>query len=270
MTLLISLLGLLSCPVASLSGQDGAPRPGKTDTVKVWQAGADKIAADPLGQFYLVSDGGLVKYDAQGDSAFSWSEPQTGQITLIETSDPMRILVYQKDFNLLRFLNNRLAVLSGTIRLDDLGIVAPLTFAVARQGGFWVLDGSTFRISQIDLQLKTRVESMPLNLSSGANLSVYRMLESGDQLLLQISGKEILVFDLFANLIKKIPAKATSFNVYGDRILLVYPDRISLWKDPVTPEETLLFRPGADIREACFVQNRLLVRTTDKVLLIIP
>ncbi|MCX6225767.1 MAG: hypothetical protein NTV01_13620, partial [Bacteroidia bacterium] len=57
-------------------------------------------------------------------------------------------------------------------------------------------------------------------------------------------------------------------NVYGTRILLVYPDKIVLWNDPVTPEETLFNRYGADIREACLFQNKLFIRTTGKVILI--
>jgi hypothetical protein len=239
----------------------------KADTVKVWNITADRISADPLGQYYIISGGSLVKYDPNGDSAYSWSEPQTGRITMVDTGDPMRILVYQKDFNLLRFLNNRLAPLAGPIRLDDLGMTAPLALAVSRQGGFWVLDRSTFRIRLIDQQLNTVVESVPLDIPSGPDSSDYRMIESGDQILLLLPGREIQVFDLFANLIKNIPLKALSFAVYGKRILLVYPDKIMLWKDPVTPEETLITRPGGDIREACLFQNKLLIRTPDKVIL---
>ncbi|MFA5815891.1 MAG: hypothetical protein WC865_09765 [Bacteroidales bacterium] len=268
MTFFISLLRIFLIVGAEPYNQFPADWPEKADTAKVWHIAADRISADPLGQYYIISTGSLVKYDSRGDSAYSWSEPQTGRITMIDTGDPMRILVYQKDFNLLRFLNNRLAPLSGQIRLDDLGLTAPLALAVSRQGGFWVLDGSTFRIRHIDQQLKTVVESVPLNLPSGPDSSGYRMIESGDQILLLIPGQEIQVFDLFANLIKKIPLKVPSFNVYGNRILLVYPDKIVLWKDPVTPEETVFGRSGADIREAFLIQNKLLIRTSDKVILI--
>ena len=240
----------------------------KADTIKVWNIAADRISADPLGQYYIISAGSLVKYDADGDSTYSWSEPQTGRITMVDTGDPMRILVYQKDFNLLRFLNNRLAPLSGPIRLDDLGMTSPLALAVSRQGGFWVLERSTYRIRLIDQQLNTVIESVPLNIVSASDSSGYRMIESGDQILLLLPGLEIQVFDLFANLIKKIPLKVPSFNAYGNRILLVYPDNIMLWKDPVTPEETLFTRFGANIREACLFQNKLLIRTPDKVILI--
>jgi hypothetical protein len=266
MTLFICLFGIIIGVGAESLDRCPADCPDQTDTLKIWNVAANGISADPLGQIYIIAAGSLVKYDSRGDSAYSWSEPQTGMITLVDTGDPMRILAYQKDFNLLRFLNNRLAPLSEPIRLDDLGMTAPLALAVSRQGGFWILDGSTCRISHVDQQLKTLVESMPLNLPSVIGSAGYRMIESGEQILLLIPGREIQIFDLFANLIKKIPVKVSSFNVYGDRILLVYQEKILLWKDPVSVEEILFNRPGSDIREACLYQNKLLIRTPDQVI----
>lgn len=268
MILYVSLLGMILSTGSAWRSLPPAEGPVQPDTLKVWNIAADRISSDPLGQYYIVQAGSLVRYGPRGDSACSWSEPQTGRITMIDTGDPLRILVYQKDFNLVRFLNNRLAPLSGPIRLDDLGLPSPLALAVSRQGGFWVLDGSTFRIRYIDRQQKTTLESEPLNLPSGSDPAGYRMIENGDRIFLHIPGKEIQVFDLFANLIRRIPARALSFNVYGNLILLVYPDKIDLWKDPVTPEETLFVFPGADIREAFLYQNKLLIRTSGQVILL--
>jgi len=267
MTFFTSLLIILFNPGAGFLNPATADQAGKTDTLKIWKTKADKISADPLGQLYILSSGILVKYNPQGDSAFSWSDPQTGPITMIDTGDPMRILVYQKDFNLLRFLNNRLSPLSGPIRLDDLGLTAPMAFTVSSQGGFWVLDGTTFRIRYLDQQLKPVVESAPLNLPVGIDTPGFRMTESGDRILLLIPGQEIRVFDLFANLIRKIPVKVESFTTIGNRILLVYPDRLMLWKDPVSTEETLFRNSGDAIRDAWVFQNKLLFMTSDRVIL---
>jgi hypothetical protein len=268
MILFVSLLELLFAINSGPQNQLPVNRTGQPDTIKIWNVTADRISADQLGQYYIINSGALAKYNPGGDSVYSWSEPQTGRITLIDAGDPMRILVYQKDFNLLRFLNNRLAPLSGPIRLDDLGLTSPLAFAVSKQGGFWVLDGTTYRIKQIDQELQKISESEPLNLHSATDSSGYQMIESGDRVLLLIPGLEIQVFDLFANLIKRIPLKVPSFNVYGNRILLVYPDKITLWKDPVTPEEILFRLSNCDIREAFLIHNKLLIRTPDKVILI--
>lgn len=243
-------------------------QPAGVDTLRVWNTPPDRISADQLGQFYMIRGAMVIKYDAGGDSVYSWSEPQTGRITLVDAADPMRVLLYQQDFNLVRILNNRLAPLSGPYRLDDAGITSTLAIASSRQGGFWLIDGSTLRLRHLDQQLATLVESAPLNLPSATISAGYRIYETGDQVLLLIPDREILIFDLFANLVRKIPIKVPSFNVYGNLVVLVYPDRVTLWKDPVTAEETVISMPGSGIREACLFQNKILIRTAGKVILL--
>jgi len=160
--------------------------------------------------------------------------------------------------------------LADPVSLDDLGITNPMALAISRQGGFWVLDGSSRRIRLIDKQLKTILESEVLDISTGQGTPSCQLVESGNQLFLHISGQEIQLFDLFGNRLKKLPLKTLSFDVIGDRLLLIYPDKIQLWKDWVTPEEALLRSPNGGIREACYVRNKLLVMTAHQVLLIVP
>jgi hypothetical protein len=267
MILFIYLLKLIFCCGFEPMNQLSAGTVKKSDTLKIWSICADRISADPLGHFYILSGNSLVKYSPEGDSTYSWSEPITGPITMIDSGDPMRLLLYQKAFNLLRFLNNRLSPLIEPVRLDDLGLTTPLAFATSRQGGFWVLDGSTFRIKLVDKQLKTVLESKPLDLPPNPDRLIYRLIESGDHLFLHIPDQEIQVFDLFASLVKQVPLKSPGFNIYRNTIVLVFFDKITIWTDPVTPGETLYSHPGADIRDAFVFQNKLLIRTPDQVIL---
>jgi len=251
-----------------INSQAVAAPSGGADTIKVWDVTAEKITTDPLSQHYVVIGGALVKYDSAGDSAFSWSDPPSGRIAMIDASDPMRILVYQKDFNLVRFLNNRLAPISSPIRLDEIGITSTLALATAHQGGFWIVDGSNRRLKLMGQQLETLLESAPLNLSVQPGTSEYKMIEAGNRVFLLIPNEFILEFDLFANLVRRIPIKAPSFDVAANKILLVYPEKIILWTDPVSDPIELVNMPGAGIIEACLSQNHLLIRTAKKVILL--
>ena len=144
---------------------------------------------------------------------------------------------------------------------------AYLTDSIGKYYNNYVAENTVDKI-QFDKQLKTILESEVLDISSEQKSPSCQLIESGNQLYLHISGKEIQVFDLFGNRLKRLPLKTPAFDIVGDQILLVFSDKIQLWKDWVTPEETLFQSSDAGIREACYTRNKLLIMTDNKVLLI--
>ncbi len=243
---------------------------GQADRVIMhsWPGASDLIAAEPTGSLYIVREGILTRFSENGDSLFTWTDPASGAITWIDVSDPLRILVYQKDFNLLRFLNNRLAPLSDPVRLDQLGIPEPMALATSRQGGFWVLDGTTLRLCRYDHQLHRQTESSPLDIQEPASRNVIRLFESSGRLWLHLPGSEIRQFDLFGNLVRRIPLKVQSISPFGDQLLLVRPGGVSLFADPFLPESPLLQWPESTLLDACLQKDCWLVRTSREVLLL--
>jgi hypothetical protein len=236
--------------------------------VKSWPGESELITADLLGQVYIVKTGNLTKYSETGDSLFTWSDPASGSINWVDASDPLRILVFHRDFNLVRFLNNRLAPLSDPIKLDNLNITNPLALASSRQGGFWILDGTTLRLRYFDYLLNLQVESSPQSFAGTQPLSGLRLIESADRLWLHIPGQEIRQYDLFANLIRRIPVTAAAVSLYGQQLLFVYPDKLTLFSDPFVPEISLTPWSGNPLLDAYVLDKRLLVRTTREVMLI--
>ena len=258
----IGLLLLLLFCSANLNGQQDP------SVLRSWPGTAERIAADPSGKIYLVRNGILTCFTEQGDSLYSWSDPASGRITGIDLTDPLRLLVYQKDFNLLRFLNNRLAPLAEAISLDQLDIPHPLALATSRQGGFWVLDGTTLRLRRYDHQLNLRVESSPLILPDSAGVKGIQLIESADRIWLLVTGVEIRQFDSFGNFVRRIPLKVNFISPYGEQLLLVRTDRITLLSDAFLPETPVLEWPRNTLLEAILLNDRMLLRTAREVILI--
>ncbi len=228
---------------------------------------SEGISADPLGRFYRVSNGMLIKYSGSGDSLASWSDPSKGAITRIDATDPLKTMVLQQDFNLIRFLSNQLSPLSDPISLDELGITHPLAVASCNQGGFWILDGTSLRLLRYDHQLALVSESAPLNLPPSFEKSRLLLFESGTRLWLIIPGAEIRQFDAFGNPLRRIPVAVVSASPAGEEILLTYPDKLVLFSDPALPGKTLLEWPGAPLLGACVQNNQLWIRTAQEVII---
>lgn len=261
-------IGLLCCCFGSCLSGVPQNQPVHWDTVKVWSSPADFIASDHLDYFYRVTGDLLIKHDAAGDSLYSWSSPASGRITRIDVSDPLRILVYHPDFNIVRFLNNRLAPLADPVKLDDAGIVNTLAICMARQGGFWVLDGSTLRLKYFDKSLDPVIESAPLTRPPGSDEIPPELTESGDKLYLNFPGREIQVFDLFGNYIKRIPIRALSINIMNNLILYVTDSGLFIRTDPMSPDMKIYSSGPGEILQACLQGNILMVRLADRVLLL--
>jgi len=256
----VGLLGLIG---QSLSGQASG-----WDTLKVWHKPSDLIASDPLGHFYLIHGDRLIKHNTDGDSLFSWSSPASGRISRIDASDPLRLLVYHPDFNVLQFLDNRLAPLSGPVSLDDLGIVDPLAICIARQGGFWVLDGSTLRLNYFDKSLDPVIESAPVDRPDGSSEMPAELTEAGDKLYLNFPGHEIQVYDLFGNYVRKIPLKAVSVSVNNTYIMYISDNRLFLRTDPMDPDVLVWASGRGGLLQAFPVKNTLIARYPDRVLIL--
>jgi hypothetical protein len=258
--LLISLAAfLLSLPVQA---QD------LWDPQKLIGGSPESLTADPIGNFYLVKRGVLIKYSASGDSLYSWSDPSKGPITLVDATDPLRILVYHRDFNLIHFLNNRLSPLSEPVSPDALGISQTLTVATSNQGGFWILDGTTRRVSRYDAQLNRVTESAPLELPSMRDPASVRMFEAGSRLCLLIPDREIRVLDMFGNLLRKIPVKVNAACYSGNHLLLTRTDQVSLFASQEIPEEKVLAWEESALLESALFKEYLWIRTPKEVIIL--
>jgi len=226
------------------------------------------LTADPIGNFYLVKNGILIKYSASGDSLASWSDPSKGPITLVDATDPLRILLYHRDFNLIHFLNNRLTPLSDPISPDAIGISQPLTVAVSNQGGFWILDGTTRRIRRYDAQLNMASESAPLDLPSLKASSSIRLFEAGNWLCLLVPDREIRVFDLFGNFLRKLPLKVNAACFADNRLLLTRTGQISLYASQEEPEQTVYVWDESALLESALYKEYLWIRTPREVIIL--
>ncbi len=260
-TLVLSL-----CPFPALAGQPLAP----SDSDTLWKSSGqyDQMACDPNGNFYLVKGPTLIKFSPSGDSLYSWSDPESGRISRVDAQNPFRIMVYHSDFNRIRLLNNRLAPLSPPTEVDELGIPNPLALCSSRQGGIWIFDGNELTIKYFDPLYQQALTSAPCSLGTQPTRGQMSLLERADRLYLHIPDQEILVFDLFGNLIRKLSLRAASLDVFESKLVMASDNRVILWKDAVTPALTLAEMSTQPVLQSLKCRNNLLIRLADRVLLL--
>jgi hypothetical protein len=108
-TIALSLFLFFLTPVITYS-QDNS-------LITVEKIRGDQIAIDYLGNLYVIQNALLQKYDPNGQFLFSYSNFSFGNITSVDVSNPMKIMLFYQETGTIIFLDDRLASISNQIDL---------------------------------------------------------------------------------------------------------------------------------------------------------
>ncbi|KPK85962.1 MAG: hypothetical protein AMS27_06190 [Bacteroides sp. SM23_62_1] len=174
--------------------------------------------SDPIGNIYIIHQNSIRKYNLRLDKLADYSNTYLGNITSVDVSDPLRILLYYKEFNQIVWLDNFLQELRSPIRLDDLLIDQVNLVCSSSQGGFWVYNRLNNQIQYFDATLRLIHESINLqSLIGKQNPSC--MIEKSSIVYLNVPETGILLFDRFGTYFQTLP-------VFSDKNLQVTDENI--------------------------------------------
>jgi hypothetical protein len=191
----------------------------KLDGVKMIIKQNDYSVVDRLGNIYLIHNDEIEKYK-EGVAIKKYSRKQFGNITNVDASNAMRIMLFYKNTNKIIFLDNQMSENSGVIDLFKLLTVTATAVCNSSNNQFWVYDANNAELLKItnDLAINTRTGNLNNQMDEKINPSIIK--EINNQLYLIDKKLGVFVFDYFGTLIKKIPIKGIEkFEVSNDYML---------------------------------------------------
>jgi hypothetical protein len=201
--------------------------------------GVTALSIDRQGCCYAVRGSSVAKYDAQLAPLARYAS-EYGKITSIDASDPLKILLFCKDFLRLQLLDSKLSALGKTLFLPDVNALQPAAACASSSNGAWIADGYRSRLLYLDFTLNTTREVCSLD----SDAPVSYMVERGGVLYLNFSGSGLLAFDRFGAVLHRysVPAPAW-FDVQGARLYYLhngtlYEQNIYAWSTPPRPVAT--------------------------------
>ncbi len=187
--------------------------------IKSIPANVTFFTCDILGNLYVVQKKTLTKYDVNGNILNSYDNKNLGEITSVDVSNPLKILVYYKDFNQLVFLDNTLSISGSPILLEELGIAQSSYSCTSYGNAFWVFDNTVSRLIRFDKNLVLQNQSDNLIQATGMINPAY-MIEKNNSLYISDTLKGILEFDKFGTFNKIIPVVGVnSFQIIDNKLL---------------------------------------------------
>lgn len=181
---------------------------------------ADYFTTDNLGNAYLVKGPVLRKFDAKGIFQKEFSNKNFGSISSADAGNPLRPVLFYRDFNRVIFLDNTLSQNGDAVQLDALGFPLTTLAASSHDNGLWIYDQQNFELIRFNRNLQ--IEQRTGNLSQVLGVDSLQpnfLLEKDNRLFLNNPSTGILVFDIFGTYSKTIGIKGLKqFQVSEDRI----------------------------------------------------
>jgi len=230
---------------------------------KVIPIKASLLQVDAVGNFYVVlKNNTLVRYNSNGDSTGFFNEIKKGKISLIDASNPLRLLLFYADYGNIVLLDQMLS-LKNRISLHKKNIYHATQVAISADGGIWVYDPASTQLLKIDEKLNIRYTNQ-LNQTLKKNLQLTCMLEHHRTLFVSDIQEDIFKFDLYGFYLNQYHITPLPFQVYENNI--VYYDKNILHSyNFKTLEEKKLILPVKNILSAKASRNKIYIHTSNAI-----
>lgn len=180
------------------------------------------FTTDVLQNLYLIDgDGILHKYTSDGKLQYSYNDFQLGQPTLIDATNPFRLLLFYPDYLTIVSLDNTLSK-TGEFDLYNLELSFIETIAFSNSGNIWIYDPDAFQVKKIDRALQPLLASNELSFLLSQGLMPNLMIERNNWLYVNDPDLGILIFDVYGQYSRNLSLKNLDwFQVFRDRILFI-------------------------------------------------
>lgn len=206
---------------------------GQNDTafqyLKTIKGDIASFTVDNLDNVYILnSRNQLKKLNANGDSVAVYNQIRKyGKVTQIDASNPLRVLLYYKDFATIvaldRFLNIR-----NTIDLRKHNIFQVKAIAQSYDNNIWLFDEMENKLKKIDEEGNLLLETPDFRLLLSQSFSPTQIFDQNQFVYLYDPKKGIYVFDYYGSLNNGIQIlnwenlKITDNSIYGSKADTLY------------------------------------------------
>ena len=228
---------------------------------------ADFVTTDNQGNVYVVKTNELSKYDKFGKKLYKYSDKKWGNISFVDASNMLNLLVFYKDFLQIIFLDNTLSLNGEPLSLDKIGFQQAQLISSSHNSSIWIYDQQNFELIRLGQTLEKKQQTGNLNLLLNVNLQPNRLLENDNRVYLNNPSTGILIFDIYGTYYKTIPLKSLlHFQPIGDWIYFTSDHKAKAYNIKTT-EEKLFEAPPTDFANFRLEMGLLVLQTEKAILL---
>lgn len=192
----------------------------------VLKAKHNLFTGDNFGNIYLVNDDELAKYQASGKFFTRYSNLTLGSITTVDATNPLKLILYYRDFQQIVFLDDQLSLNSEPVSLETLGYEQTDLVCAGNNNSFWIYNKQNSELVRFDENLKQVCSTGNLKQTLQNNISPNFMLEHNGFLYLNSPETGIYVFDIFGSFSRIVSLKNLKQFQINDNIIYYEKDSL--------------------------------------------
>ena len=164
------------------------------------------LDVDILDNLYLITENNqLRKLNANADSVAAFNEvAKYGNPTLIDVSNPLKILVYYKGFSTAVILD-RLLTVRNTINFRKQNIFRVQSICTSYDNNIWLFDEQDFKLKKIDDEGNLLQESTDMRLLVDSVPSPEKLTDNDNFIYLYDKNRGFYIFDYYGALKSNLP-----------------------------------------------------------------
>jgi len=222
-----------------------------------FSANSKFIKADNIGNIYTINGIELCMYNQFGEKTYSYSNNSLGTISSVDVTNPMRIILFYKDFNKVVFLSNKLTEINSPIALDNIGLEETTSCCYSNLGGIWIYNNVQNQPICLSADLKPIFKGTYLQNHIINNDSIISMAEINNELYMLFKNSGLIVFDKFGIFKKKYDIK----NIHGFSIIknnvICYNNEKIFFLNNEQLTDSLVFTEKKDIISTYIIKNKI-------------
>ena len=199
---------LIALVVAPASFAQKANATDSFTLLKTYAGDIADVAIDNLDNLYLVSSTGQIKkINSVDDSVAVYNQLKNyGKLYSIDVSNPLKLLLFYKEFSTVVILDRFLANQS-TLDLKRFNILDPSAIGMSYDNNIWVYDEYDNKLKKIDEKGNKLLETPDFRTIFNESVSPQKIINDNGLVYLADSANGIFVFDNYGSFKKKIPLK---------------------------------------------------------------
>lgn len=189
--------------------------------VKNYPGEITDAAIDNLDNVYLLTaTDQLKKYNASGDSVAVYNNIRKfGKVHSMDVSNPLKLLLYYKDFSSIVILDRLLSPRS-TIDLRTKNILQVAAIGLSYDNNIWIFDSYDHKLKKIDEEGNVLLETPDFRQALGQAIAPQQIIDENKQVYLYDTVNGLYVFDRYGTFQRKIPVEGWSNVSITDKYIL--------------------------------------------------